>query len=65
LVDCSKDGNEGCNGGLMDTAFKFIETNGIPTETAYPYTARDGRCKKYATEYKNTSFVDVPVNDPS
>ena len=49
----------------MDTAFKWIETNGIPSETAYPYTARDGECKQFTSEYKNVSFVDVPNDDPA
>ncbi len=49
----------------MDTAFKWIETNGIPSETAYPYTARNGTCKKFTSEYKNVAFVDVPKNDPA
>jgi C1A family cysteine protease len=44
LVDCSQQ-NSGCNGGLMDYAFQYIETNPLALESAYPYTARQGTCQ--------------------
>ena len=43
LVDCSTN-NAGCNGGLMDQAFEYIMTNPLMLESAYPYTAKDGKC---------------------
>jgi len=64
LVDCGgKYGNLGCNGGLMDRAFKYIEANGLCTESAYPYKAKDGTCQKTScTASPNSqikSYVDV------
>ncbi|KAM3567956.1 hypothetical protein VYU27_009911 [Nannochloropsis oceanica] len=45
LVDC--DGNDyGCNGGLMDNAFSWVQNNGgLTLESDYPYEGTEGRCK--------------------
>jgi len=46
LVDCAAaEGNQGCNGGLMDNGFQFIiNNNGIASEDSYPYSATGGQC---------------------
>jgi len=44
LVDCDKGDDQGCNGGLMETAFKYLETAGVVSEDDYEYTGRDGTC---------------------
>jgi len=63
LVDCAGSyGNYGCNGGLMDNAFQYIEKYPLETEADYPYTARDGSCKYNASKGvgKVAGFNDVP-----
>nr|AJF94910.1 cathepsin L1 [Nephilengys cruentata] len=67
LVDCSgPEGNMGCEGGLMDQAFEYIEKNGgIDTEQSYPYTAQDGTChyKKSSSGATCKGYVDIPSGD--
>jgi cathepsin L len=69
LVDCSgKQGNMGCNGGLMDQAFQYIKDNsGIDTETSYPYEAVDNQCRFKAENVgaTDTGFTDIKSKDES
>lgn len=67
LVDCSGSfGNFGCNGGLMDDAFMYIETTPLYAEDDYPYKATDESChidpsSKGVVQLK--SHVDIPSNN--
>merc|ERR1712093_597103 len=48
LVDCAASyGNQGCNGGLMDDGFKFIEAKGDEKEASYAYTGKTGSCQSF------------------
>jgi len=70
LVDCSTaEGNEGCNGGLMDDAFEYIIKNkGIDTETSYPYRATGpNKCEFKAASVGATitSYHDITSGSES
>ena len=56
LVDCDYY-DSGCNGGLMEYAFTYLEElGGIETEDDYPYTGYQGDCKADPSK-----FVDLTV----
>lgn len=69
LIDCSTaEGNQGCNGGMMDYAFQYIISNGgITTEAEYPYTATGPNTCEAAGKpvaASITSYTDVtPSSD--
>ena len=60
LVDCSGSyGNQACNGGLMDNAFKYVKDHGIVHEDEYTYKAVKGTCQKNSGDFKVSGFTDV------
>jgi cathepsin L len=66
LVDCST-ANSGCNGGIMDRAFKYLESNLAMTESSYPYKGKQGTCQYNAAKgvTKTTGYHDVTPKSSS
>ena len=67
LIDCSTIfGNHGCQGGLMDNAFKYVDENkGIDTEKSYPYQGHNELCRFRAKNIGAScnGYVDIPRRD--
>lgn len=62
LVSCDRRyGDQGCNGGLPENAFKYIEkTGGLVSESDYPYKSGDGRtrfCNRWDQRKQKTASV--------
>jgi cathepsin L len=71
LVDCDKN-DYGCKGGLMDTAFQWVQGNGgICTESGYPYTSGTtgsrGTCSTTCAKvaFSVTGWTDVTKGSES
>jgi len=67
FVDCDKKDN-GCSGGLMDTAFKYAEKNALCTEESYKYHGHRGKCQASSCDVgipkgSVTGFKDVDSQD--
>merc|ERR1712216_165611 len=69
FVDCDTDfGDQGCNGGLMDNAFKYAQQADICTEESYAYQAKAGTCKASSCttgvpDHDVTGYKDVTTDN--
>jgi len=65
LVDCAglRYGSNGCNGGQMNGAFRYIIENGQCADMDYPYSAKDGSCQKCDSIVHASSCYDVIPKD--
>jgi len=52
IVDCAKSAGQGCNGGWPNKAIDYASQSGLPSESAYAYTGRDGSCKSFTPVVK-------------
>ena len=58
LVQCDTTDN-GCGGGLMDNAFKWVETHGLASEASYGYTSGTGTAGTCSSSKSNSPVVTI------
>ncbi|KAM7421571.1 hypothetical protein PAMA_015620 [Pampus argenteus] len=65
LVDCVTE-NDGCGGGYMTNAFKYVQENGgIDSEESYPYIGQDESCQYNSSGMAAMckGYKEIPVGD--
>ena len=66
LVDCDHNGSAGCNGGSMEGAFQWYESNLADSEADYPYKGVNGTCNTSLSGVTgDASYVAVQANSSS
>jgi len=68
LVDCSSaQGNQGCDGGLMDDGFDYVKAHGLCYESAYPYEGEDATCRatQCTSQVSVTGYTDISAGSTS
>ncbi|CAF1330228.1 unnamed protein product [Rotaria sordida] len=68
IVDCSSDGNFGCNGGDFLPTVNYLSAKGgkIATEASYPYGVKEDSCRKNdinEIELGQVEYEEIPVGD--
>ncbi len=64
LLDCaSAYGGHGCNGGELDTGFRYIVAHGIASRISYPYMAATGECKQEGGAVRISAYKTIPKGD--
>lgn len=50
MVDCGKlssSGLNGCQGGILQAAYRYLQKYGVSKDSEYPYTQKEGKCESY------------------
>ena len=55
LVSCGNAGN--CGGGYPGSASNFIRDTGLPLETCYLYTAKNGNCSNACPNWQSSTYT--------
>jgi len=68
LVDCDTKKDAGCNGGLPENAFEFLQTHDMCTQASYDYSGKGGQCHIDGCDVavpkgSITGVGQVPVDD--
>ncbi|KAK3094492.1 hypothetical protein FSP39_002446 [Pinctada imbricata] len=67
LMDCSsKQGNHGCEGGMMDASYKYVEEiGGLVPDKDYPYISKEDKCKVNKTflAVTDSGYKDIAHGD--
>jgi len=72
LVDCEHNCGKyrffngcdaGCGGGLMQNAWKWVQSHGQPTQADYPYTGRDGSCQNATVKAHVSGWELIDVDE--
>lgn len=75
ILDCDKNGGDGCNGGYPNLAYPYLKEHALATYDEYPYQARQGTCQEnkfrglarvtgfeYCTNDKDEGEKIIPCN---
>lgn len=55
ILSCTRK-QQGCNGGHLDAAWRYLHKQGVVDETCYPYTAHHDACKMHHSQRSLSAY---------